>query len=269
VPLIASLGLSAHNGASGITFLFALAIRDMPIKVQCACGAAFAAKDELAGKTVKCPKCQKPLKIAAQAQPAQAAAKPSSAPKSAKPASAAKPAPARPAPAPGGVVVPVSDTGNAFDEIGLQAAAVGTRPCPGCTEPMPLEAVICIKCGYNARIGRRMETAKLSGSGGDGNEGHGAVATGLLDKAAKTLEEDALEDKKKTREGLPWWVYLIFLLALVVFLAVMIVRGHRYEEAEKKAKEKGHTQLYRANEFSIACGETIPNFPRSYVPCAG
>ena len=42
----------------------------MPIKVQCACGKAFAAKDELAGKTVKCPGCQKPLKIPGGAAPA-------------------------------------------------------------------------------------------------------------------------------------------------------------------------------------------------------
>jgi len=74
----------------------------MPIKVQCACGKSFAAKDELAGKTVKCPACQQPLKIPG-ASPASAPAKPAAKPAAAKPAAkpaAAKPAPA--APAPGG-----------------------------------------------------------------------------------------------------------------------------------------------------------------------
>jgi hypothetical protein len=127
----------------------------MPIKVQCPCGKAFAAKEEMAGKTVKCPGCAKPLKI--PAEPAQAAAKaaPSNSaqgkPAAAKPAAgpanpaaakAAKPAArqaagARPAATP--APAPADDL---FDEIGLAPVVEGTRPCPGCTEPMPIEAVI-------------------------------------------------------------------------------------------------------------------------------
>ena len=182
----------------------------MPIKVQCGCGAAFAAKDELAGKTVKCPKCQKPLKISAAgkapAKPKQAiAAKPVAKAVKVKPIAEEK-----------AKVLPVTSTESLFDEIGLQAAVEGTRPCPGCTEPMPIEAIICIKCGYNARIGRRMETAKLGG-GSEGDAGHGAVVADLMGRAATVLEEDAAEDKKKTGEGLPWWVYLIGLAALSGF----------------------------------------------------
>src|SRR5437763_980284 len=61
----------------------------MAIKVQCSCGKAFAAKDELAGKTVKCPSCQKPLKIPGGTAPAKSAPK----------ADAAKAAPGKVAPA--------------------------------------------------------------------------------------------------------------------------------------------------------------------------
>ena len=201
----------------------------MPIKVQCACGAAFAAKDELAGKTVKCPKCKSPLKIAA------AGGSPKSAqPLAAKP-SAPKAVKVKPVPQESAAVVPVTSTESLFDEIGLQAAAAGTRPCPGCTEPMPLEAVVCIKCGYNARIGRRMETAKM---GGDLEGGHGAVATGLLEKAAQTLQEDEAEDIKKTSEGMPWWVYLIGLAVLVGFLGTMLVLGNLKEAAKEREKQK-------------------------------
>src|SRR5438270_910981 len=128
----------------------------MAIKVQCTCGKAFAAKDELAGKTVKCPACQQPLKIPsgpAAAAPAAkpgtakpgAAAQPAAKPAAQKPAAPKSAAPAQRSAAP----APTAGTGDAFDEIGLQAAAPDTRPCPGCTEPMPLAAVICIKCGYN------------------------------------------------------------------------------------------------------------------------
>jgi hypothetical protein len=188
----------------------------MPIKVQCACGKAFAAKDELAGKTVKCPGCQKPVKIPV-GQPSAAQPKPAAAKQvSTKPAAAAAPKGAPKAP-PG-----PSSGAELFDEVGLQAAAAGTQPCPGCSEPMPIQAVICIKCGYNTRIGRRMETVKERGEGGDGHEGHGAVAQDLLNRAAVVMDEDAAEEKKKTTEGMPWWGYLIILVLLVGFAIWML-----------------------------------------------
>jgi hypothetical protein len=42
----------------------------MPVPVACACGAKFAAKDELAGKRVKCPNCGQPLAIPLAQAPA-------------------------------------------------------------------------------------------------------------------------------------------------------------------------------------------------------
>jgi hypothetical protein len=212
----------------------------MPIKVQCACGKAFAAKDELAGKTVKCPNCQQPLKIpAATPAAAKAPAKPAAAaaakPGQAKPTVAAKPAsPAKPAPgATSKAAAPAAPSGDSlFDEIGLQAAAEGTHPCPGCSEPMPIEAVICVKCGYNTRIGRRMETVKF-GMGEEGG-GHGAVAQDMLNKAATVMEEDAAEEKKKTGEGLPWWVYFIVLGALIGLATWLLMRGGDEKSDEKK-----------------------------------
>ena len=212
----------------------------MPIKVQCACGKAFAAKDELAGKTVKCPACQQPLKIPGGPAAAAPAAKPAAA-KPAAPGSSSKPA----APKPGGAAArpaaptsasaPVTGAGDLFDEIGLQAAAPDTRPCPGCTEPMPLAAVICIKCGYNTRLGRRMETVRV-GSGEGGPVGHGVVAHDLLNKAAQVMDEDAAEEVKKTKEGLPWWVYLIILCVLVVFGACMLLFWAKEPQSDEKKK---------------------------------
>lgn len=223
----------------------------MPIKVQCACGAAFAAKDELAGKTVKCPKCQKPLKIgAAGGSPAKSTAQPAAAKQPAAKQLAAKAVKVKPVAQEASAVVPVTSTESLFDEIGLQAVAEGTRPCPGCTEPMPIEAVICIKCGYNARIGRRMETAKM---GGGGEDGHGSVATDLMERAAQVIDDDAAEDIKKTGEGMPWWVYLIGLLALVGFLGTMLWIGNvaewKKEEAKKKEKQgQGQVQPLRRED---------------------
>lgn len=197
----------------------------MPIKVQCACGKAFAAKDEIAGKTVKCPGCQKPVKIpgsqapAAQPKPAaakQGAAKPAAAPKAAAKAAAAS-----------------KSEGDLYDELGLQAVAVGTQPCPGCSEPMPIQAIICIKCGYNTRIGRRMETVKVQGEAGP--EGHGGVAQSLLDRAAAVIDDDAKEEAKKSTEGMPWWGYLIFLL-LLLSLAIWMLFNWGVEKPEDEKK---------------------------------
>ena len=99
----------------------------MPIKVSCSCGAAFAAKDELAGKTVKCPKCQQPLAI-----PGGGAAAPQLAP-----------------PDPG---VP-----SIFDEAGIKAKQHTGQVCPSCFHPMNQGTIICVHCGYNLKLGRKME----------------------------------------------------------------------------------------------------------------
>jgi hypothetical protein len=172
----------------------------MPISVQCGCGKSFAVKEELAGKAVKCPACQKPVSIPAAAAQAK-----------------------------GKHLASAAGTGQAagptslLDEVGLRALAPGARPCPGCGAPLAAEAVLCIECGYNVKLGRRIQTLKVGT--GEGHGGHGAVATDLLEKAAQVLEEDALEEKKKTSAGVPWWVYLIALIALVSFAAWMLMRG--------------------------------------------
>lgn len=169
----------------------------MPIPVQCGCGKRFAVKEELAGKAVKCPACQQPVSI-----PTQAAGK---------------------------VGASATGTGQAtgptslLDEVGLRSLAPGARPCPGCGAPLAAEAVLCIECGYNVKLGRRIQTIKVGA--GEGHGGHGAVAADLLEKAAQVLEEDAKEEKKKTSSGVPWWVYLIVLIALVSFAAYMLSRS--------------------------------------------
>lgn len=194
----------------------------MPIKVVCACKAAFAAKDELAGKTVKCPKCQQPLKIpAAGAAPAAAAA---------APRPPAKPAPIqRPKASSGASSLNLGDeverasVSDVFSDVGLGKQVAGTRPCPGCAAPMAQNAVICIKCGYNAKLGRRMETVKSGGGAAGGHDGHGAGAQDLLNRAAQVIAEDQEEERKKTGEGLPWWAYLVGLTFVIGFIIMMML----------------------------------------------
>ena len=186
----------------------------MPIKVQCACGAAFAAKDELAGRTVKCPKCQQPLAIPAAGAAPVAASAPAAAAAAAAPRQMAAPLPSQ--------VPAAHPAGDLFAEAGLHAQQAGTVPCPGCATPMPINALICIKCGYNKKLGRRMEVVKHSG-GAEIPGGHSATVEEMLNKAAARLEEDKDEERKKTREGMPWWTYLIGLTVVVSFMIAMML----------------------------------------------
>lgn len=213
----------------------------MPIKVTCQCGKSFAAKDELAGKAVKCPNCQQPLRIPggtstpakaaapkaagtpakAAGAPAKPAAKPAAKP---TPKPAAKPAAKPPSGSSSGIgigeeVQPFGLSDSALSEVGLMKQAANARPCPGCTAPLALDAVICIKCGFNTILGRRMDTIKVGNKGGP--EGHGALTAELMERAADTMDEDANEEKKKTGEGMPWWGYLLGMLGLVGFMATM------------------------------------------------
>jgi len=188
----------------------------MPIKVTCACGQSFAAKDELAGRTVKCPKCSRPLSIPAQGA-ASSIASAMTAPMPQQPAPT--PAPAAPA-APS----PAHPSAGLFDEVGLSSAPTGTTPCPGCRAPIPMGAIVCVQCGYNMRLGRRMETMRI---GADGSAESGSVTDMFLARAARTIEEDKEEEKKKTREGLPWWGYLLILMGLVGFMAMMMMIPQR------------------------------------------
>jgi hypothetical protein len=170
----------------------------MPIKVACACGAAFAAKDELAGRTVACPKCKQPLTIP-------------------RPQAAAVPA------------APAAPHANAglFDDLGLKARDTNVARCSSCGAEMAPNAIICIKCGFNTKLGRRMETISMGGgggaaAGGGGHGGHGGDATAMLmARAALNAEEDAIAEASKTTAGAPLWVWIVALFGCLLFGLVM------------------------------------------------
>lgn len=155
----------------------------MPIKVACQCGASFAAKDELAGKAVRCPKCKQPLKI---------------------------PAPAAPAPA----VASAMD--DLFDEVGI--AAKKGPSCPKCNAELKPNAIICVSCGFDLQSGEHREGAKVYSAA---EIGHGEAADTLLDRASRQIEIDKEEDKKNISQGAPAYVYLFGLLVIIAFATMM------------------------------------------------
>jgi hypothetical protein len=207
----------------------------MPIKVTCQCGKSFAVKDELAGKAVKCPNCQQPLRIPAAAPTAPSAA--AAAAQATATASANAPRQRNPALGGDGAAAAASSADSLFDEIGLKAHVAGTRPCPGCAEPLPPDAVVCLKCGYNTKLGRRMQTTKV-GMDDPMAGGHTASAADVMERAARVMDEDKEEELKKTGEGLPWWLYMVLLVVLVGFLGTMMVMANMAETKRQQEKEK-------------------------------
>ncbi len=122
----------------------------MPIKVACRCGQSFAAKDELAGKTVKCPKCQAALVI------------PSAAP----------------------ITVANSALNDLLEEEGFSAHS-GVR-CPKCNEPIPVSGMVCIACGHNIQTGMSVAPGLRQKSK---NAGHGEATELILQRAAEELRK--------------------------------------------------------------------------------
>ena len=153
----------------------------MPIKVNCQCGNKFAAPSKYAGKKVKCPKCAQPLVVPSnggqgQAKKAANAAKVSVSCNQCGKSFSAKqewvgktvrcPACESPikvtVPGKGKDSVTSKRAGpppmddDAFADVGLGASQGEGRRCPECRSPMSDEAILCIQCGYNENLGRKM-----------------------------------------------------------------------------------------------------------------
>ncbi|MEM9369327.1 MAG: hypothetical protein AAGD07_25385 [Planctomycetota bacterium] len=179
----------------------------MPIALKCECGKQLKVRDELAGKAIKCPACQQPVRVpaAGKAVPAQ-------------PATRTRPAPA-PAPTAGG------DLDSLFAEEGMDQ--VVAQACPACGVPMAANAVLCTKCGYNIQTGERLEGHKVAGVDID-------MGTMALDKAASDIEKDKeLQEKMLGKSGMPPWMLALVLsiMAGAVGIATLTVNASRRAES--------------------------------------
>ncbi len=121
----------------------------MPIKVKCgSCSASFSAKDNLAGKTVKCPKCGAGIRVPGggqQGNPSRATAT----------AGAGAGAVAGHA---GTVKGNLGDPlAELLDEVGVKGVQTGPS-CPACDVPVTPGARICINCGFNFETGQQLQT---------------------------------------------------------------------------------------------------------------
>lgn len=125
----------------------------MSMSVRCSgCGAKFSADERIAGKRVKCPKCQTTFKVPPVDTPAHQ-----------QPTESGAEAPA--APPAGGI----GDLLDEWDEAGKAGAAGGgygaageaaADRCPTCGAPLKPETVLCVQCGYHRAKGVQMATVR-------------------------------------------------------------------------------------------------------------
>jgi ssDNA-binding Zn-finger/Zn-ribbon topoisomerase 1 len=198
----------------------------MALQVTCQCGQRFAAKDEMAGRTVRCPKCKEPLTIPAS-PPTRSAAPEKITVNcqcgqrfSAKTDLAGKtvrcPKCKQPLQVPGARSKPSAtedqqSTPELFDVVDYESNAAALDTCPECGAILSSEQVVCIQCGYNKQLGQRMKTKKPAPankqSGLTSHRGvpilvlsiFGLCCFGISGVAALYMAEEDLEEMEKGR----------------------------------------------------------------------
>lgn len=186
----------------------------MPITLGCpSCGKRFRARDESAGKKVKCPYCQAAVSVPTAEESATAGAP--TAPLPPPPGSSMspavpppRPAPPRPLPPPPAPVVATPDDWGALPTGPKPSAPPAPPPPPpstGPTEPNP----VAFPPAYAGTAGRgtkeRPKPAKAPGK--------------PKGKAGEETPEQILADGwRKVRRGLFWVQFALFFLALVGFV---------------------------------------------------
>ena len=170
----------------------------MPIQVACQCGQKFSAKDELAGKRAKCPKCGQPLVIA-EAAPA----------------------------ASDSLADSLGGLGGLMDQAGFESA--GGTPCPKCNAGMPPGAVLCVTCGFHLESGETLQTKVIKGST-NVDDGSAEILQGVklklrghevLDKAQRDVKRDELLQASVSKSA-PVWLILMWLIVVVTFIGTMV-----------------------------------------------
>ena len=168
------------------------------ITTQCGqCSTKFKAKEALAGKKVKCPKCSSPISV---------------------PTSNAVPAAVGAAKRSGSNYNPVLDL---LDEAGVKAVPQGPV-CDNCGTEMHPASVICIDCGFNMATREQLKTEIYD----DVQEG--AIDPGQSD-TEKIMEkaEKAIDDSPVTAVGQNFGdgadSFVIAAIATIGFILLMVI----------------------------------------------
>lgn len=176
----------------------------MPIRVKCQCGKVLAAKDEMAGKAIRCPACKSAIKVPVPGGHGGAAKRPA--------------APANKKSAPANARAPQENAGGGLDDLFDQEGikAMEGTPCPSCGHPMKPGAILCTNCGFNTQTGERLVGYGQVSSDGVRKE----FGNRDLDEAAMNLRREAAIQQTLQGTGMPWWMLSLVILMLVSIAVV-------------------------------------------------
>jgi hypothetical protein len=172
----------------------------MPLRVSCQCGVALNVPETMAGKGVKCPKCQSVIAV-----PASASTNP---PKTQPAKSPAAKAPAASAPAGGQDAM-----SKLLDSAGLKKRE-GTF-CPSCDRSLPPGTAICVGCGYSLEAGSKIEGFAVE------TKEFGNIR---LVEAAEMMAREADTEKRLLKAGMPWWMMFAIILGVLFMMTAILLK---------------------------------------------
>ena len=170
----------------------------MAIRVQCdSCSTRFQAKDELAGRRVKCPKCKTALTIPVARKSPAARKSPTSS------------------------VAAHDPLLDLLDEQNVRAVSQGPV-CANCGSDLRPGAVVCVDCGFNVETGVQLST-EIYDDGIDAQAAQASMsdADRIMAKAEKEIEDMPIAaDEQDFGDGAE-----SFLIAAVAFVIGLTLIG--------------------------------------------
>ncbi len=177
----------------------------MPISMKCECGHEFSVVPSLAGQTVACSACGRPLTVPDQAQsPGDLSSTVPPLQDRTGPSNEGEP---QASPGRASETRDRAETGSPYTTgSAAQPPVERGDTCPKCGVPIDNNAVLCVRCGYNRKMGRRMTSAAESA---------------MLANAEEQIALEEAQERERNRSGLPWQFHAISLAALVFFCMIL------------------------------------------------
>lgn len=169
----------------------------MPLRVTCQCGVALNVPETMAGKGVKCPKCQSVIAVGTPA----------------KTAPATKPAASKPA-----AKASASNTSQDAMAKLLDSAGLKKREgifCPSCDRSLPPGTAICVGCGYNLEAGSKIEGFEVEVK---------EFGNKRLVEAAEMMAREVETENRLLKAGMPWWTMAAIILAVMFMMTAILLK---------------------------------------------